>query len=256
MIAHAPAPNQFSSGVLAVLVHVAFFALLIFGVNWRAEEAPGMVVDIWSDLPENAPAPRPAPPPPQVETPKPEPVPVKKIEPKPTPPAPITKAEVPKADIALKEKKQKPEKPKPEPIKPQKQDLLKQEQLQQEQARQLEIIRQQQAQAELARLAAARQNAAQASVVNEYTERIKSKIRQRLVSSLCGDGNPLLVFDIALLPTGQILGNPALRKSSGIPACDKAVENAILQSDPLPVPNQPETFAVFRNLQLNFKPNE
>ena len=206
--------------MLAVLVHVAFFALLIFGVNWRAEEAPGMVVDIWSDLPENAPAPRPAPPPPQVETPKPEPVPVKKIEPKPTPPAPITKAEVPKADIALKEKKQKPEKPKPEPIKPQKQDLLKQGQLQQEQARQLEII------------------------------------RQRLVSSLCGDGNPLLVFDIALLPTGQILGNPALRKSSGIPACDKAVENAILQSDPLPVPNQPETFAVFRNLQLNFKPNE
>lgn len=214
-----------------------------------------MVVDIWSDLPENAPAPRPAPPPPppppKVETPKPEPVPVKKIEPKPTPPTPT-----PKADIALKEKKLTPEKPKPEPIKPPKQDLLKQEQLQQEQARQLEIIRQQQAQAELARLAAARQNAAQASVVNEYTERIKSKIRQRLVSSLCGDGNPLLVFDIALLPTGQILGNPALRKSSGIPACDKAVENAILQSDPLPVPNQPETFAVFRNLQLNFKPNE
>ena len=239
--------------MLALLVHIAFFALLIFGVNWRAEEAPGMVVDIWSALPDNAPAPRPAPPPPppKVETPKPEPVPVKKIEPKPTPPAPI-----PKADIALKEKKLKPEKPKPEPIKPTKQELLKQEQLQQEQARQLEIIRQQQAQAELARLAAARQNAAQASVVNEYSERIKSKIRQRLIPSLCGDGNPLLIFDIALLPTGQILGNPVLRKSSGIPACDKAVENAILQSDPLPVPSQPETFAFFRNLHLNFKPNE
>lgn len=238
--------------MLALLVHIAFFALLIFSIDWRTEEAPGMVVDIWSALPENAPAPRPAPPPPppKVETPK-EPVPVKKIEPKPAPPAPI-----PKADIALKEKKQKLEKPKPEPIKPSKQELLKQEQLQQEQARQLEITRQQQAQAELARLAAARQSAAQASIVSEYSERIKSKIRQRLVSSLCGDGNPLLIFDIALLPTGQILGNPVLRKSSGLPACDKAVENAILQSDPLPVPSQPESFAYFRNLQLNFKPNE
>lgn len=240
--------------MLALLVHVAFFALLIFGVNWRADEAPGMVVDIWSDLPENAPAPRPAPPPPpppKVETPKPEPVPIKKIEPKPTPPAPI-----PKADIALKEKKLKPEKPKPEPIKPLKQELLKREQLIQEQARQLEITHQQQVQAELARLATTRQNAAQASVVNEFSERIKSKIRQRLIPTLCGDGNPLLKFDIALLPTGQILGNPILRKSSGIPACDKAVENAILQSDPLPVPNQPEIFAKFRDLHLDFKPNE
>jgi colicin import membrane protein len=213
--------------VLALLVHIAFFALLIFSIDWRAEEAPGMVVDIWSDLPQNAPAPRPAPAPPKAEptpAPKPEPVPAKKIEPKPTPPAPI-----PKADIALKDKKPKLEKP--EPIKPTKQELLKQEQLRQEQARQLEITRQQQAQAELGRLAAARQNAAQASVVNEYSERIKGKIRQRLVTSLCGDGNPLLVFDIALLPTGQILGNPVLRKSSGLPACDKAVENAILQSD-------------------------
>ena len=236
--------------MLALLVHIVFFALLIFSVNWRTEEAPGMVVDIWSELPKHELAPTPAPPPPKVE-PTPEPVPVKKIEPKPTPPAPI-----PQADIALKEKKLKPEKAKPEPVKPTKQELLKQEQLIQEQARQLEITRQQQAQTELARLATARQNAAQASVVNEYSERIKSKIRQRLIPTLCGDGNPLLIFDIALLPTGQILGNPVLRKSSGIPACDKAVENAILQSDPLPVPNQPEIFARFRNLNLNFKPNE
>ena len=241
--------------MLAVLVHVAFFALLIFGVNWRAEEAPGMVVDIWSDLPENAPAPRPAPPPPQVETPKPEPVPVKKIEPKPTPPAPITKAEVPKADIALKEKKQKPEKPKPEPIKPQKQDLLKQEQLQQEQARQLEITRQQQAQAELARLAAARQSAAQQSVINDYSERIRAKMRSKLNKDICGTDNPELIFDMRLLPTGEIYGNPKMQKGSGIPACDKAVFDAIKLSEPLPIPTQPDIFNEFRELRLTFKPH-
>ncbi len=204
-----------------------------------------MVVDLWSSLPH-----APAPPSPKV-APTPPPVPVKKIEPKPTVPTPMSKS-----DIALKEKKLKPEKPKPMPVKPVKQEQAQPEKLTPEQARQLEITRHQQAQSELARLASARQSAAQTSIVNEYKGRIESKIRQRLNRTLCGDGNPQLLFDIALLPTGQILGNPVLRKSSGIPACDKAVENAILQSDPLPVPTQPEIFANFRDLHLNFKPNE
>lgn len=215
-----------------------------------------MVVDLWANLPTQRPQTL-APPPPKpaaAPAPKPEPAPVKKIEPKPAPPTPIAKA-----DIALKDKKHKAEKPKPkpEPAKPTKQDQLKQQQLKQEQLRQEEIIRQQQeAQAALAQLAQAKQNAAQQSVVNDYSERIRGKIRQRLNRTLCGEGNPLLIFDIAVLPTGQILGNPVLRKSSGIPACDKAVENAILQSDPLPVPTQPEIFAKFRDLHLTFKPNE
>ena len=226
-------------------MHIVFFALLIFGINWRVDEPPGMVVDLWSSLPH-----APAPPSPKV-APTPPPVPVKKIEPKPTVPTPMSKS-----DIALKEKKLKPEKPKPMPVKPVKQEQAQPEKLTPEQARQLEITRHQQAQSELARLASARQSAAQTSIVNEYKGRIESKIRQRLNRTLCGDGNPQLLFDIALLPTGQILGNPVLRKSSGIPACDKAVENAILQSDPLPVPTQPEIFANFRDLHLNFKPNE
>jgi colicin import membrane protein len=247
LIAQAPQPHQFSAGVLALLVHIGFFAFLIFSINWRAKEPPGMVVDLWANLPTQRPQTLAPPPPP------PKPAPVKKIEPKPVPPAPI-----PKADIALKDKKHKAEKPKPkpEPAKPTKPDPLKQQQLKQEQQRQEEITRQQQAQAALAQLAQAKQNAAQQSVVNDYSERIRGKIRQRLNRALCGDGNPLLIFDIAVLPTGQILGNPILRKSSGIPACDKAVENAILQSDPLPVPTQPEIFAYFRDLHLTFKPNE
>jgi colicin import membrane protein len=252
LIAQAPQPHQFSAGVLALLVHIGFFAFLIFSVNWRTIEPPGMVVDLWANLPTQRPQTL-APPPNPESAPKPEPAPVKKIEPKPVPPAPI-----PKADIALKDKKHKAEKPKPkpEPAKPTKPDPLKQQQLKQEQLRQEEITRQQQAQAALAQLAQARQNAAQQSVVNDYKWRIESKIRQKLNRTLCGDGNPLLIFNIALLPTGQILGNPVLRKSSGIPACDKAVENAILQSDPLPVPTQPEIFSVFRDLELKFKPNE
>lgn len=236
-------------------MHVGFFTLLIFGVNWRAAEPPGMVVDLWSNLPAQPQPTRVAPPPPPPE-PAPKPEPAKKVEPKPAPPASIQKT-----DIALKDKKRVADKPKPEPVKPTKpekpkQDLLKQEQLKQEQARQAEVARQQQALNELARLAQARQAAAHQTVVGEYSERIKGKIRQKLNRTLCGDGNPQLVFDIALLPTGQIRGKPILRKSSGVPACDRAVEDAILLSDPLPVPAQPEIFAYFRDLNLNFKPNE
>ena len=234
MIARAPQPHQLSSGALALLVHAGFFALLFFGVNWRAAEPQGMVVDLWTSLPAQ-PQPTLAPPPP----PPPEAAP-KKIEPKPAPPVPSSKT-----DIALKDKKRKKE-DKPEPAKPNKQEQLKQEQLKQEQARQAEAARQQQALNELARLAQARQAAAHQTVVGEYSERIKGKIRQKLNRALCGDGNPQLIFDIALLPTGQIRGRPVLRKSSGIPACDKAVEDAILLSEPLPVPTQPEIFTYFR----------
>ena len=49
-------PDSFHwpAGVLALLVHGAFFALLYFGINWRVEAPQGMVVDIWESLPEPA----------------------------------------------------------------------------------------------------------------------------------------------------------------------------------------------------------
>ena len=137
-----------------------------------------------------------------------------------------------------------------------KQELLKQTQLKQEQTREAEAVRQQQMREDVAKRAQAQQVAAQQSIVSDYTGRIQSKIRSKLNKALCGDGKPQLEFDIALLPTGQLRGNPLLRKGSGLAACDKAVENAILQAEPLPVPPQPEVFNAFRELHLNFKPNE
>ena len=257
----ATAQYRFSAGVLALLVHVAFFALMVFGISWQAKAPQGVVVDLWSNLPAPptppAMAPRPPPPPPAPE-------PVKKIEPKPAPPAPRQKA-----DIALKEKrKQQEEQLKEEKLKQQaaarkqaqkerelEEQALK-EQQKEEQARQAKALADQQAQETLARLTQAKQAAAQQSIVDDYTNRISAKIRGKLNKTLCGDGKPLLVFDINLLPTGQLLGNPVLRQGSGIAACDRAVENAILQSDPLPVPPQPELFSRFRELHLKFRPNE
>lgn len=250
MIAPAADHYRFQSSVLALLVHVAFFALLIFGITWQAKEPAGVVVDLWSNLPtpESKPVIQP------VEPPPPAPKPVQKAAPKPVPPAPVKTP-----DIALKEKRVQEEKRKQELAR---QELLKQEQLKkeqskkQEQARLDDLMRQQQARDDLAKRADAQQAAAQQTIVNDYTGRIQSKIRSKLNKALCGDGKPQLEFDIALLPTGQLRGNPILRKGSGLAACDKAVENAILQSDPLPVPPQPEAFSFFRELHLKFKPNE
>lgn len=237
----APAANDFSfkSSVLALLVHAAFFALLIFGITWQAQEPAGVVVDLWSNVPvpETRPAAKP------IQPPAPEPEPVKKAAPKPAPPTPVKAP-----DIALKEKRVQEEK--------RKQEQQKQEQLKQEQARLAELARQTQARAEMAQRTQAQQSAAQQSIVNDYTSRIQSKIRSKLNNTVCGDGKPQLEFDIALLPTGQLRSHPVLRKGSGLAACDKAVENAILQADPLPVPPQPEAFGFFRELHLKFKPNE
>jgi colicin import membrane protein len=252
---HAPTTYRFSAGLLALLVHIAFLALLVFGISWQAKEPPGVVVDLWSNLPTEAAKPVVAPPPP----PPPEPAPVKKMEPKPAPPVPMRNA-----DIGLKEKRKqqetqlKEEKQKQQEAtqkQTQKNQML-QEKLKEEKALQAKALADQQAQDALARLTQAKQTAAQQSIVDDYTNRIKSKIRQKVNQTLCGDGNPQLEFDITLLPTGELRGNPVLRKGSGIAACDMAVENAILQSDPLPVPTQPEVFSRFRDLHLKFRPNE
>ena len=65
-----PEPYKLPAGILALVVHGAFFALLYFGVNWRNEQPQGMVVDIWDGLPT-----------PQVEMVKSESPPIPQVEP-------------------------------------------------------------------------------------------------------------------------------------------------------------------------------
>jgi colicin import membrane protein len=259
LIAQAPATHRFSAGVLALLVHVAFLALLVFGISWQTKEPPGVVVDLWSSLPVEAPKPVVAPPPPATR-PAPEPIPEKKMEPKPAPPVPMQNA-----DIALKQKRKlqdnqlKVEKHKQQEAtqqQAQKNQMLQDQIKKEEKAQLAKVVADQQAQAAVAQIARAKQTAAEKSIEDDYKNRIQSKIRQKVNQTLCGEGNPQLEFDITLLPTGQLRSDPVLRKGSGIAACDMAVKNAISQSDPLPVPPQPEVFSRFRELHLKFRPNE
>jgi colicin import membrane protein len=252
-------PGNMQAGVLALLVHAAFFLLLMFGLNWQKQEPEAVQADLWANLPAPAHS---LPPPPPAPAPEIKPEPVKappkaesKAEPKPEP-----KVEPAKPDIALKAKKEEKKKPEPktkaveEPKKPEPKPAFDRDAVLQ---KQLEMLARQNTPSQPQTHAVEpRLSAAQQTVIGDYKGRIKLKIRGNLNARLCGAGNPQLEFEIALFPTGQLRGNPILRKGSGIPACDRAVESAILQADPLPVPPQPEIFNEFRNLRLVFRPND
>ena len=55
------------SGASALIMHLLFIALLVFGVNWQRKIEPqANIVDLWANLPSPAPPkaePRPEPPP-------------------------------------------------------------------------------------------------------------------------------------------------------------------------------------------------
>lgn len=66
-------------------------------------------------------------------------------------------------------------------------------------------------------------------------------------------GNPQALFEVVLLPGGEVL-SATLKKSSGIPAYDAAVERAIMAAQPLPVPTEIDLFQEnFRKLNLIFR---
>jgi colicin import membrane protein len=92
--------------------------------------------------------------------------------------------------------------------------------------------------------------------MDKYKLLIQRKIQQNVNKQLCGTSPVELQFEIGLMPTGELIGNPKMLKSSGISVCDESVERAIFQSQPLPVPTDTDLFSKFKNLKLNFRPNE
>jgi colicin import membrane protein len=250
------------AGFLSLLVHGVFFLVLVMTFSWKS--VPPMQVaqvELWENLPVANTESKPVPPKPQPVV---EPKPVPKVEPKPEP------APEPKAEIQLK-----PKKPAPE-VKPEK--LLKKEapkpdpkvEAKKEEEKKLEALKramlaeddssheqaQEAQQIESTRAAQAQQAAANAGALDAAKAKLIAKVRRYVNPQVCGSGKPVVEFNIALMPTGEVIGNPHLQKGSGIPACDQAVERAILQAQPLPIPREPELFSAFRDLNLKFRPND
>ena len=248
-------PGIWHSAALALVMHLLLVAVLVFSVRIPSRSPEVVTVELW-EPPSPAPEPKPVvePPPPPPPAPKPEPVP-----------------EIKKPDIAIQEKpKPKPPPPKPEPKPepkpkpkpaPPKRDVqfektmkeqlaLEQKQLQANQQA-AEKARQER---ELKELIARQQAAATSRALATWTDKIRAKIRGNIIYDLSRvPGNPEAVFDVTLLPTGEVL-TVNRRTSSGNPGYDEAVERAIWKSSPLPQPDSPGIFR--RQLELHFHPQD
>ncbi|HVK55409.1 MAG TPA: cell envelope integrity protein TolA [Burkholderiales bacterium] len=266
-------PGKLPAGVLAVLVHLAFFALLVFGVTWRTQSPAPVMVELWNNAPSPIKeAPVEPPPQPKQEAPSRPPEPEPRPEPKPQP-KPESQP-IPKPDIALKEKEAKKkkleeemrqqelERKKLQERKKEEERLAeavreKQEKLKEEQAKKLAEQKQAQARALAQAKADQAASAAADAKVGDYIAKIQAKIRSNTVIPPDVAGNPEVVYEITLLPTGEILDMRRV-KSSGLPSYDAATERAIRKSAPLPIPkDDPTLFASkFRSGNYSFRPND
>lgn len=277
------------AGFLALLVHVVLVGALLFSLNWKDAHQVVTIsdVELWDALPNQVtppkPKPIPKPTPKPLPTPEPEPEPVAEPEPVPEP-EPEPEPEVPEVDIALEKKKKEEEKRKLEEARKkeaekkealrkkklaekkrkekarlkklkQLQDAAFDEEVVDESEKALKDLQQAALDEDVAQVDAAAK-ARMAGVVDQYIAKIVAKIKGNMIRSVCGDGNPKLIIKLNLLPTGDYGSSPTLSKSSGIAACDAAVERAVIASEPLPLPKEPGALAAFRNLNLNFWPND
>jgi len=251
--AHTTSRERVISGAFASTMHLLFIALLVFGVNWQKKVEPQVnVVDLWSP-PSPAETKAVAPPPPAPEPPKPVVKPEPKVEQ--TPPKPVAKPEAAKPDIALKEK-EKIEKERRVAEEKQKAEKKREvEAAAAQKSQQAEVQRLAKEQAEAQQAMASQAAAARKNELDKYRKGISDKIKSRIVRPPNLQGNEESEFDIVVLPDGNVLG-VKLKKPSGNPAYDNAVERAISRAQPLPMPPDPALLKDFRELNLKFRAQE
>jgi colicin import membrane protein len=232
-------PGYARSFALAFAVHALLVAVLFLGVRIQNREPESISVELWEP-----------PAPPRVEEPPPPPPP--QVQPEPPKPEPkIEKPDIVEKPAPKPEPKKPEPEPKPKPVKPKPpaRDLEAERMMRDELAREQAAEQERQLKA----LAARAQASARDKALAEWVGRIRSKIRGNIPTQVVQDvaGNPEAVFDVALLPTGEVL-TVRMRKSSGNRAYDEAIERAILKSSPLPRPDQASLFR--RDLELKFRP--
>ena len=219
-------PGKRISIALAIVVHLLLAGFLFYGVRWQTKATDVIEVELVRAAAE--PPPVTAPPAPAVEP--------------PPPPPP------PKPDIAVKEKEKPrpPPKPEPRPRADPFQEQLRHEAEQLAQRKNADSAAQELTQMKTAQAASARNKA-----IADYLGKIRGKIRGNIVLPPEIKGNPEAIFEVTQLPSGEVI-SVKVKKSSGIPALDAAVERAILKSSPLPKPEQGDVFD--RLLNIPYRP--
>ena len=262
------------AGAFTVVVHALLLALFLVSFQWKTSQPMNIAqVELWDTLPN--PKAEPTPPSPPDPTPEPEKAKVVepvKLEPK-VAPEPEPKAEIqtkktpplpPKVDKPEpKLVKPKVEKPK-EVVPPEKTKVdaealkkLQQSLLAEDAQPQKHEVKPEASPSGPKTAQVAQTGSPNAAEVDKYKGLISNKIKQHVNKQLCGaDKSIKVTFMIALMPTGEVMGRPKLVKESGMSSCDDAVERAILESQPLPVPTSADLFSQFRELNLIFRPND
>lgn len=248
-------PFKLPAGILALAVHLVFFALLYFGFSWQNTPPEAISVDLWQNLPEPIITPPEPTSPPRI---------IEVIPPRAQP------ENIIKPDIALPDKKKKIEaKPVTPKVPPQKVSTPKSPVDNADDDKPLpkiivdaspavpvvEVDQQalQAARAQQEKIAA--ENAAIKRVVDEYVGRIRAKIHSNIVEPPNVPKKARAEFLVTLLPGGVVL-NVKLMKFSGDPTYDAAVERAIIKSQPFPLPPDAAMFKNFRELKLGFEPEK
>jgi colicin import membrane protein len=261
--------RQWPALALAIAVHVAFIAVLIFSLRWQNRKPEPVSAELYAppskaqSVVEPAPPPRPEPVPEQRSAPPPaaEPQPEPKTSPPPPKSAakPEPKAAIPDpkaAEVAAREKAEREKKEAAEREAEKKRQAAERRlaETRERQQRETEALK---AQAEREQVARAAQQKVDAEAAEraraeaDYVRRIQSKVKGNVVLPPDLSGNPEAVFEVVQLPTGEII-DAVLRKSSGVRAYDDAVQRAIIKSSPLPKPERPDLFQ--RALTLKFRP--
>ena len=275
--------DELQANLFSFAIHLALFLVMIFSVGWQTKTPYYGEVELWDSVPV------------QKKINKTQATPKKKIKQKQNTKVQKSaeakaKAKAQKeADIKLKKKKaaekraaeKKAKKLKKQKaikelkkkvLKQEKIDKLKKEMLEKEKVERLQqqIIEQQKIEKMQAELrenelkqqkkpALEGENEVKGGVntgeLNKYKLLIQQKIQQNVNQQLCGLDYITLEFRISLMPTGDLLGQPKMTKSSKIKSCDDAVERAIIQSQPLPLPKDSGLFSKLKNLELKFHPN-
>jgi len=249
-------PGSVRAVILAIVVHAAFFSLIVFGVSWQVRPTPPVEVELWDKLPAKVMP---------VEVPaaiKPEVAPATEVELK-APPAihkaPEVKPAPPRPDVEIAEKlerqkrerleKQKAaEAKKREELEARKKAEADKKKREDEQRRREEELAKREAQK-----AAQARAIAQRTEFDKYVNSIRAKIRGRANVPDTVRGNPEVHVLIRVLPGGEVL-DIRITRGSGNPAYDNAIERGIRSASPLQVPPaNSELFPQFRELNLQIR---
>ena len=272
--------DNLQANLFTIAIHLALFIFMIFSINWQVKAPYYAEVELWDAVPTQTK------PKPQIKKSKPK---IKKTAPS----EEIKKAKIKKdADIQLKKKKAAELKKKKNIERLQKQ-LLEEEKLEKVQKQLLEEEKLEKVQNQLleeeklekiqkdilaqdaleklqdnlrdkdlaqeTRIAIEGQEdivaGSNSGELEKYKALIQQKIYQNVNKQLCGLDPVELIYEIVLMPTGDLIGSAKMIKSSDIESCDLAVERAILQAQPLPMPQDGRLFTQLKKLKLRFQPN-